>query len=47
MGANLGILPPLAEPICGKRGKAAAYAQRLLEALQKLIDSGNMGFYES
>lgn len=46
MGANLGILPPLAEPIRGKREKAAAYAQRSFEALRKLIDHEDAGFYE-
>jgi len=33
MGANLGILPPLPEPIRDKRLRAAAHSQRALEQL--------------
>lgn len=36
MGANLGILPPLAEHIRDKRERAAAYAKRSLEALEQI-----------
>ena len=38
MGANLGILPPLTEQIRDKRMRAAAYAQRSLEALEPFIE---------
>lgn len=37
MGANLGILPPLAENIRDKRERAAAYAERSLGILQDII----------
>ncbi len=37
MGANLGILPPLAEHIRDKRERAAAYAKRALEILENYI----------
>ena len=37
MGANLGILPPLTETIRDKRQRAAAYAQRSLEDLARMI----------
>ena len=37
MGANLGILPPLTETIRDKRQRAAAYAQRSLEDLARMM----------
>lgn len=37
MGANMGILPPLKTMIRGKRERAAAYSERALKELDKLI----------
>ena len=41
MGANLGILPPLAEPIRDKRMRAAKVAERSLTALRELLQKEN------
>lgn len=38
MGANFGILPPLAEPIRDKRLRYAALAQRALASLEAALE---------
>ena len=40
MGANFGILPPLQEPIRDKRRRYGALAERSLERIEKIINSG-------
>ena len=42
MGANLGILPPLFDPPRDKKLKAAAYAERSLKELEKLLPLGTV-----
>ncbi len=39
MKANFGIVPPLEQPVKGKRQRAAAYAQRSIDDLQAFIQS--------
>ena len=46
MGANLGILPPLAEHIRDKRERAAAYAKRALEILESVQPAFQEGITE-
>lgn len=40
MGANFGILPPLQESIRDKRRRYGALAERSLERIEKIINSG-------
>jgi methylenetetrahydrofolate--tRNA-(uracil-5-)-methyltransferase len=39
MKANFGIIPPLEQPVKGKRQRAAAYAQRAIDDLQSFTQS--------
>ncbi len=43
MGANMGLLPPLAEPVKGKRERYAALAHRSLGILREYLDTGAAG----
>lgn len=47
MGANLGILPALVERPRDKRERAAAYAQRALQSLDKFLSENIGDYYEN